>query len=145
MQGMGLFACRKDAWPGFNPLFRGFGAEEGYIHEKVRQGGGRTLCLPFLRWMHRFNRPLGAPYPNIWEDRIRNYYIGWRELGLPTEAWTPTSASTSAPMLAAASSRRTARTERMRREPGAARLPQSETRRRRIRWPPAVIRVGVGR
>ena len=25
MQGLGLFACRKDAWPGFNPRFRGFG------------------------------------------------------------------------------------------------------------------------
>jgi hypothetical protein len=84
MQGMGLFACRKAAWPGFNPKFRGFGGEEGYIHEKFRQRGGRTLCLPFLRWMHRFNRPLGVPYPNTWEDRIRNYVIGFRELGLGT-------------------------------------------------------------
>ncbi len=86
MQGLGLFASRREAWPGFNPLFRGFGGEEGYIHEKVRQAGGRTLCLPFLRWMHRFARPMGTPYPNIWEDRIRNYVVGWRELGLSTEA-----------------------------------------------------------
>ena len=86
MQGLGVFACRRTAWPGFNPLFRGFGGEEGYIHEKVRQAGGRTLCLPFLRWMHRFKRPMGTPYPNIWEDRIRNYFIGWQELGLSTEA-----------------------------------------------------------
>ena len=85
MQGMGLFACRKSAWPGFNPKFRGFGGEEGYIHEKFRQRGGRTLCLPFLRWMHRFNRPHGVPYPNIWEERIRNYVIGFRELGLDTK------------------------------------------------------------
>jgi len=56
MQGLGLFCCRKDAWPGFNPRFRGFGGEEGYIHEKFRQAGGQTLCLPFLRWMHRFTR-----------------------------------------------------------------------------------------
>ena len=76
MQGMGLFASRKDAWRGFNPMFRGFGAEEGYIHEKVRQSGGRTLCLPFLRWMHRFNRPLGAPYPNVWEERYRGLGAG---------------------------------------------------------------------
>ena len=34
MQGLGLFACRRDAWAGFNPKFRGFGGEEGYIHEK---------------------------------------------------------------------------------------------------------------
>src|ERR671910_59687 len=25
MQGMGVFSCRKDVWPGFNPSFRGFG------------------------------------------------------------------------------------------------------------------------
>ena len=49
MQGLGLFACRRAAWVGFNTRFRGFGAEEGYIHEKTRQHGGRTLCLPFLR------------------------------------------------------------------------------------------------
>lgn len=84
MQGLGLFACRRSAWPGFNPRFRGFGAEEGYIHEKFRRRGGKVLCLPFLRWMHRFNRPLGTPYPNLWEDRIRNYLIGFRELGWDT-------------------------------------------------------------
>jgi hypothetical protein len=72
-------------WPGFNPLFRGFGGEEGYIHEKFRQAGGRTLCLPFLRWLHRFQRPLGVPYSNRWEDRVRNYLIGRRELGLPRD------------------------------------------------------------
>jgi hypothetical protein len=84
MQGMGLFACRRTAWPGFNPRFRGFGGEEGYLHEKFRRSGGRTLCLPFLRWVHRFNRPMGLRYANTWEDRIRNYMIGYQELGLAT-------------------------------------------------------------
>jgi hypothetical protein len=83
MQGLGLFACRKSAWPGFNPKFRGFGGEEGYIHEKFRQRGARTLCLPFLRWLHRFNRPLGVPYRITWDDRFRNYIIGFRELQQP--------------------------------------------------------------
>ncbi len=82
MQGLGLFACRRAAWQGFSDKFSGFGGEEGYIHEKFRQAGGRTLCLPFLRWVHRFNRPLGVPYHNSWEDRIRNYVIGFLELGL---------------------------------------------------------------
>ena len=86
MQGMGLFACRKAAWPGFNPDFRGFGGEEFYIHEKFRQRGGRTLCLPFLRWTHRFARPMGVPYRNIWEDRLWTYITGFRELGLSTAA-----------------------------------------------------------
>jgi hypothetical protein len=84
MQGMGLFACRRGAWPGFNEAFRGFGGEEGYIHEKFRRAGARTLCLPFLRWVHRFNRPTGVPYRNILEDRIWNYLVGFREFDLPT-------------------------------------------------------------
>ncbi len=82
MQGLGVFACRRDAWLGFSPHFRGFGGEEGYIHEKYRQHGRRTLCLPFLRWMHRFARPDGVPYPASIDDRIRNYLIGHLELGL---------------------------------------------------------------
>ena len=85
MQGLGLFACRRAAWRPFNAAFRGFGGEEGYIHEKFRQAGGRTLCLPFLRWVHRFNRPMGIPYRNTYEDRIWNYLVGFRELGLPSD------------------------------------------------------------
>ncbi len=85
MQGLGLFACRKDAWVGFNPRFRGFGGEEGYLHEKFRQRGGKALCLPFLRWLHRFSRPGGVPYPINWHDRIFNYLIGHHELGLDPE------------------------------------------------------------
>jgi hypothetical protein len=85
IQGLGLFVARRAAWPGFNPAFRGFGGEEGYIHEKFRRRGHRTLCLPFLRWMHRFPRPMGIPYPNRWNDRIRNYIIGLREFGLPLD------------------------------------------------------------
>lgn len=82
MQGLGAFSCRKAAWPGFNPAFRGFGGEEGYIHEKVRQRGGRCLCLPWFRWMHRFGRPSGAPYRLTVDDKYRNYIIGHAELGL---------------------------------------------------------------
>jgi glycosyltransferase involved in cell wall biosynthesis len=86
MQGLGLFCCRREAWPGFNPRFRGFGGEEGYLHQKFRKNGGRTLCLPFLRWLHRFARPLGTPYKNRWEDRIHNYMVGFQELGLEIQA-----------------------------------------------------------
>src|SRR3954452_11098983 len=81
MQGMGAFSCRKGAWPGFNPMFRGFGWEEGYIHEKVRRAGGRCLCLPWLRWTHRFGRPDGPDYPLTVEEKLRNYLIGHAELG----------------------------------------------------------------
>jgi hypothetical protein len=82
MQGMGAFSCRKRAWLGFNPRFRGFGGEEGYIHEKFRQAGRRTLCLPWLRWTHRFSRPSGVPYPLSVDDKFRNYILGHAELGL---------------------------------------------------------------
>jgi hypothetical protein len=81
LQGLGLFACRRAAWPGINPRFRGFGGEEGYLHEKVRRAGGRVLCHPAVTWVHRFGRPAGAPYPNSWEERVRNYILGWTEVG----------------------------------------------------------------
>jgi hypothetical protein len=82
-QGMGLFVCRRDTWPGFHPAMRGFGGEEVYIHRKVRLQGHRVLCLPFLRWAHRFGRPSGVPFPNRWEDRIFNHLLGHLELGFP--------------------------------------------------------------
>jgi hypothetical protein len=81
MQGLGVFACRRAAWPGFNPRLQGFGGEEGYIHEKIRRQGGRVLCLPFLRWAHRFGRPEGAPYRPTWKERVRNYLVTHDELG----------------------------------------------------------------
>jgi glycosyltransferase involved in cell wall biosynthesis len=81
MMGMGLYACRRDAWLGFNPAFRGFGGEEGYIHAKYRLAGREVLCLPFLRWNHHF-RAGATPYPMNGADRIRNYKIGFDELGL---------------------------------------------------------------
>lgn len=81
-QGMGLFSCRKNSWLGFHKLFRGFGGEEVYIHDKYRSKGKKTICLPFMLWVHRFTRINGASYPNNWEDRYRNYMIGRIELGL---------------------------------------------------------------
>lgn len=80
-QGLGLFACRKKAWLGFNPALRGFGGEEVCLHEKFIQAGRRTLCLPFLRWLHRFGRPNGVKYRLTLWDKARNYYIWHKELG----------------------------------------------------------------
>jgi glycosyltransferase involved in cell wall biosynthesis len=80
MMGLGMFSCRKAAWPGFNERFKGFGGEEGYIHEKIRRAGGVCLCMPKLAWNHRFERPNGVPYPNLIEDRVWNYFVGWMEI-----------------------------------------------------------------
>jgi hypothetical protein len=84
--GLGIFACLKKHWPGFNPAFRGFGGEEFYIHEKVRRAGGRCMCLPEFQWIHRFTRPgQQVPYPlNAW-NKCRNYVLGHMELGLPLD------------------------------------------------------------
>jgi len=84
MMGMGLFGCRRDSWLGFHPEMRGFGGEEGYIHEKFRKAGRKVICLPWMIWNHRFGKSGG--YPLDLGDRVRNYLIGFRELGL---SWDP--------------------------------------------------------
>lgn len=85
MQGLGLFAAHRDHWPGLHPLHRGFGAEEGYLHEVYRRAGGRCLCLPALKWRHQFRGPAnGAPYPRPAHDHPRNLLLHHRELGLDT-------------------------------------------------------------
>lgn len=84
-QGLGSFACRKDSWLGFNPKFRGFGGEEGYIHEKYRKAGKKAMCLPFFRWVHRFGRPNGVKYPLLMKLKVKNYFIGFDEVGLDVE------------------------------------------------------------
>lgn len=79
--GMGCFAARKSDWLWYNRAFRGFGGEEWYVHTKYRKAGRKTLCLPFLRWVHRFGR-VSVPYALPWYDKARNYVIGHTELGL---------------------------------------------------------------
>lgn len=80
MMGLGLFSCETKNWLKFNEHFKGFGGEEGYIHEKFRKNGGKAICLPQLGWLHRFNRPEGVKYNLILEDRIWNYFVGWLEI-----------------------------------------------------------------
>jgi len=84
-QGMGLFASRKDTWLGFAKHCSGFGGEEMNIHTKYRQAGRRVVCLPFLKWNHRFGRAGGAPYPIPLDAKIRNYVLWANELGMPLD------------------------------------------------------------
>lgn len=81
-QGLGCFFVKKNSWPGFNEHSRGFGGEEFYIHEKYRKLGKKSLCLPFLKWMHRFDRPDGINYKLAIEHIIRNYILEFIELEL---------------------------------------------------------------
>ena len=82
-QGLGLYACRRDAWLGFNPHFRDFGGEEGYIHEKFRQAGRRTLCCLWLTWWHCFKNTEPPQYRNTSDSKLWNYLLGSNELRLP--------------------------------------------------------------
>ena len=43
------------------------------------------MCLPFLRWVHRFQRPAGINYPLTVQHKVRNYLVGHIELGLNVE------------------------------------------------------------
>lgn len=79
MQGMGCHSLLRAHAPRLHAGFRGFGAEEWYVAEKVRQNGGRVLCHPALGWNHRFSWPKRS-FPLRLEDKVRNYYLGWLEL-----------------------------------------------------------------
>lgn len=81
-QGTGCFFVRKEAWLGYNEYARGFGGEECYIHEKFRQKGFKTLCLPFLAWMHKFHRAETPGYPLEHYYKVRNYILEFTELDL---------------------------------------------------------------
>lgn len=85
-QGMGLFSCRREAWLGFNPNFREFGGEEGYIHDKFHKAGRLTWCLPWLGWQHRDRKSDTAEYPARTEAMFRNYVLGHRENEKPLDA-----------------------------------------------------------
>ena len=41
-----------------------------------------SSCLPWMKWSHRFRS--NVPYPLDLRDRIRNYLVGFKEIGLDT-------------------------------------------------------------
>jgi hypothetical protein len=78
--GMGCFLTKRDSWLGFCKKYKGFGSEEGVIHEKYRKAGRKVICLPSLVWMHQFDRHV--PHQVLMIDRIVNYIVGFQEIGL---------------------------------------------------------------
>jgi glycosyltransferase involved in cell wall biosynthesis len=84
-QGCGLFLVKTVDWLGFNKHFAHFGAEEGYIHEKYRSFGRQVKCLPWLIWWHRFYNPDAKQSSLSIFGKVRNYAIGFQEIGLPLE------------------------------------------------------------
>jgi hypothetical protein len=82
-QGMGVFACKKNAWVGFPSKCKGFGGEEFFVHEKFRQAGRKTMCLSKFSWLHRFRRPNGAPYRPTRENKFKNHIRAMLETDMP--------------------------------------------------------------
>lgn len=81
--GAGFFACRRESWLGFNENFKGWGGETGYLQEKYRKAGRKVWMHPKLIWQHLFcTDGRKFSYPIHIKDRIRNYIIGFEELGL---------------------------------------------------------------
>lgn len=80
MHGAAFMLMKRENWPKFSPHFEGFAGEEGYIHEKVRMHGGKIICNPKLKWMHRFVRgkPISFKLDNA--DRVYNYLIAFHEI-----------------------------------------------------------------
>lgn len=78
--GCGCFATKKSSWLKFCSKYRGFGGEEGIIHEKYRKAGRKVICLPSLVWMHQFDRKI--PHQVLLLDRVINYIVGFDEIGL---------------------------------------------------------------
>lgn len=82
--GMGLFACRKDAWLPFHEDCRGFGGEEMTTGYRFRKAGRRNWCVRQAKWWHHFDRMYGGttPYQIVTWDRVRNYVLEFLRLGL---------------------------------------------------------------
>ena len=86
MMALGLLGCRKDSWLGFHPDCKGFGGVEGVLDAKYKKAGRKSLCLPFLQWAHCFVKtPDRIKYPLRFSDKVRNYELGFDELGMPEE------------------------------------------------------------
>ena len=73
MHGTAMFLMKKEHFPMFSQNFNGFAGEEGYIHEKVRNNGGKVFCHNSLGWIHRFLRSKPITYKCTLEDKIYNF------------------------------------------------------------------------
>lgn len=80
-QGLGFFACHRDAWPGFNPLMRGFRCMELAFCEKFRQQGGKVICVTDWKWWHLWDKFEPAPFPVRNSDAARNAILAWIDMG----------------------------------------------------------------
>lgn len=84
-QGLGCFIAHREHFVGFDRRWRGFGGEELCIHEAVRQAGGRAMCIPSLKWYHRWHREAHGRYTAWTWHKVRNYVLGFQRIGRPLD------------------------------------------------------------
>ena len=79
-QGLGVFCTQRESWVGFHEEMNGFGCVESVLCEKYRKANRKVMCLPFLKWFHRFTDYVTQSYSITEYDSARNHIIGFREV-----------------------------------------------------------------
>jgi len=79
--GSAYTLMKKEHYPFFHKDFLGFAGEELFLHQKVRNNGGKCYVHKALGWVHRFHRSKAITYRLLIEDKLRNYLIASYEMG----------------------------------------------------------------
>ncbi len=79
--GSAYTLMKREHYPYFSPHFKGFSGEELYLHQKVRNNGGKCYTHVDLGWIHRFMRSKPITYSLTLNDKLRNYLVASYEIG----------------------------------------------------------------
>lgn len=78
--GLAVFCSSKESFPGFHPDAKGFGCVESVFCEKYRRNGNKVLCLPQLKWYHRYEKHSKKPYGVRDYEVARNHILEFRSV-----------------------------------------------------------------
>lgn len=84
MQESGVFSCKRSAWPGMAPRWRGYGGEAGFMQGRFRREGAQVVCLPGLRWERITPVKPVFPRSRAATKVLRNHLAGAADLDLDT-------------------------------------------------------------
>jgi len=79
--GSAYTLMKREYYPYFSKHFKGFAGEELYIHQKVRNNGGKCYVHLDLGWIHRFYRSKPITYALTLNDKFHNYLVASYEMG----------------------------------------------------------------
>jgi glycosyltransferase involved in cell wall biosynthesis len=79
--GSAYTLMKREHYPYFSKHFSGFSGEELYLHQKVRNNGGKCYTHQELGWIHRFMRSKPITYSLTLNDKLRNYLVASYEIG----------------------------------------------------------------